>query len=454
MKRIEIDYTNMTTNLIGEMGISQEDFNMNLGAIKNAHKIIKDSDFAFRKLPYTDYSDVIEYGKYIRENFDNFLLLGIGGSALGPKAIFRALCSSFHNENPENSEINCYFEDNVDPDRMANLFEFLDMGKTCVNIISKSGKTIETLSQMLIVIDKLKSVLGDKWSDNVVITTDEHEGLLLGIAKQYNIKTFYIPKEVGGRFSIFTPVGLLSAVVCGCDIEEMLKGARDMNELCNDEDHLKNPAYMYGLLQYVSMEKHRNISVMMPYTDSLKFVTDWFSQLWAESLGKKFDLDGNTVNVGQTPVRALGSVDQHSQLQLYMEGPFDKVVTFINIEEFNHELVIPNSLSNLEDLSFLKGQSLNKLIHSELRSVTHALTKNKRSNITINLPKVNEYYLGQLFMMFEIATVFTGYMLNINPFDQPGVEMGKIYTYALLGKEGYESQAKELCKTSQVKFKV
>ncbi|MBQ9625306.1 MAG: glucose-6-phosphate isomerase, partial [Clostridia bacterium] len=258
------------------------------------------------------------------------------------------------------------------------------------------------------------------------------------------IKMFYIPKEVGGRYSIFTPVGLLTAAVCGCDINAMLKGARDMNEICNNKDYMQNPAFMYGVLQFISMRKGKNICVMMPYTDSLKYVTDWFSQLWAESLGKKYDVNGNVVFTGQTPVRALGSVDQHSQQQLYMEGPFDKVVTFIKAEKQRFKMPIPTIFEDNENISFLCGSSLNKLINSELESIMFALTENGRPNLVITLPELNEYYIGQLYMMLEIATAFTGYMLNINPFDQPGVEHGKISTYALMGKDGFEERKESI----------
>lgn len=456
MEKIVIDYTNMMSESIGVHGINDDDFISVKGDIERAVKRITDKQLMFRRLPYENIDKIVEYGKYIRSNFKNFLVLGIGGSALGPKAIFKSTCGRYHNEYKIDKVPlpKFYFEDNVDPDRIYDLINTIDLENTCINIISKSGKTIETLSQMMIFIDALQKLKPDSWTDNLVFTTDKDNSVLLDIGKKYGIKMFYIPQEIGGRYSIFTPVGILTAAVCGCDIHSMLKGARDMNELCNNKDYTKNPAFMYAVLQYISMKRGKNISIMMPYTDSLKFVTDWFSQLWAESLGKKYDIDGNVVNAGQTPVRALGSVDQHSQLQLYMEGPFDKVVTLIKVDKHRYKMPIPTIFEDSSELKFLCNSSLNKLINSELEAIIYALTQNGRPNIVINLPSLDEYYLGQMFIMLEIATAFAGYMLNINPFDQPGVEHGKISTYALMGKEGFEERRKSLEITNKIKFLV
>lgn len=456
MGKIIIDYTNMTAESIGSHGLTDNDFNSVQEDINRATKKINSEKLLFRRLPYENIDDIIDYANNIRQNFKNFLLLGIGGSALGPKAIFKSTCGRYHNEYDDTDlpTPKFYFEDNVDPDRIYDLIHTIDLKNTCINIISKSGKTIETLSQMMIFINELQKLKPDSWTENLVFTTDKDNSILLDLAKKYGIKLFYIPREIGGRYSIFTPVGLLTAAVCGCDVRSMLKGAAEMNELCMTSEYRNNPAFMYGILQYISMKRGKNISIMMPYTDSLKYVTDWFSQLWAESLGKKYDVDGNIVNVGQTPVRALGSVDQHSQLQLYMEGPYDKVVTLIKAEEHRYKMPIPHIFEDNNDISFLCGNSLNKLINSEMEAIVYALTENGRPNIEIIFPQLNEFYIGQLFMMLEIATVFTGYMLNINPFDQPGVEHGKISTYALMGKEGFEERKAQLESADKLKYTV
>jgi len=183
---------------------------------------------------------------------------------------------------------------------------------------------------------------------------------------------------------------------------------------------------------------------MMPYADSLKLMADWYAQLWGESLGKAVDLDGNTVNVGQTPVRALGVTDQHSQVQLYTEGPFDKVVTFIGVDKYRAEVAISGGAESYPSVSFLSGRTLNELIKAEMDATEYALTKNNRMNAMITLPEVNAHTVGQLLMFFMLQTAYAGTMLNIDTYNQPGVEEGKNATYALLGRKGYEEKAAEL----------
>ena len=192
------------------------------------------------------------------------------------------------------------------------------------------------------------------------------------------------------------------------------------------------------------MQKNNNISVMMPYADSLKLMADWYAQLWGESLGKSTDNDGNKVYVGQTPVKALGVTDQHSQVQLYTEGPFDKVITLIGVENYRKTVTIPNGCEDIPAVNFLCGHTMNELITAEMNATEYALTRSQRLNNRIMLPEVNAYTIGQLMMFFMLQTAYTGALLNIDTFNQPGVEEGKNATYALLGREGYEEKAKEL----------
>ena len=217
-----------------------------------------------------------------------------------------------------------------------------------------------------------------------------------------------------------------------------------MDERCQNEDIYQNPAAISALIYYLYYKKGRNINVMMPYSSALKDIADWYRQLWAESLGKKFDLSGNEVNAGQTPVKALGITDQHSQLQLYIEWPDDKIVTFIKVEEFDNEVTIPEEYEDIEGISYLCGNSLNKLINSELRATEVTLTKNKKPNCTINMPAINPFTVGQLMYLLEVQTAVMGGLLDINTYDQPGVEQGKLYTYGMMGRKGFESKIKEI----------
>lgn len=392
-------------------------------------------------------ADILEYVKTVQDKFDNFVVLGIGGSALGPIALQQALNHLRYNDLAKDKRVGpkFYVEDNVDPERMQSLLDVIDIKKTCFNVVSKSGSTSETMSQYLIISTLLKEALGDKWNQNIVATTDASNGNLIKIAKQENIKTFYIPDGVGGRFSEICPVGLLPAAICDIDIKELLAGVDYMDELSKEEDIYKNASHMAGLLMYIAMtKKDKNIQVVMPYADSLKYMADWHAQLWAESLGKKVTLDNKVVHVGQTPVKALGVTDQHSQVQLYAEGPFDKVITFIGVDRYRNEYTIPKGCEDIQDVAFLGGNTLNTLIQCEYDATEYALTAAGKLNQRITLPEVNAFTIGQLMYFFMMQTALAGELLNIDAFNQPGVEGGKNATYALLGKKGYEQKKKEL----------
>ena len=406
---------------------------------------------AWTKLPYnqkTVVEDILSTAKRVQNNFDTFVVLGIGGSALGPIALHQAIKHLHYNDLPAEKRGGPRFfvEDNVDPERMAALFDVIDLEKTCFNVITKSGSTSETMSQLMILFDALKQKLGvDYLPKHVIATTDRSKGYLVKIAKQYKLKTFVIPDGVGGRFSEMCPVGLLPAAVCGIDIEQFLAGAAYMDKLCEEEDLWKNPGWMAGVLAYLAMEKKgKNIQVIMPYADSLKYMADWYSQLWGESLGKKFTLRGKVVHVGQTPVKALGVTDQHSQVQLYTEGPFDKTLTFLGVDKYRADVTIPLGFEDIPAVSFLGGHTLNELIQSERIATEYALVKSGKLNQTIMLPEVNEFTLGQLLYFFQVQTAVVGELYGIDAFDQPGVEEGKNATYALLGRPGYEEKRAEL----------
>ena len=452
--KLKIDYNNMMADYIGEeQGFTVADFNSNKKLIENAYKTVKENRgkgmMGWTDLPYNQkeiVADILATAKDIKKKFDNFVVLGIGGSALGPIAVFQALCHLRHNELPKSKRKapKLYVEDNVDPERMQALLDVLDLEKTMFNVVTKSGATSETMAQYLIIMDLLKKKFGDKAKDHMIATTSAHKGNLIKIAKEEGLKTFYIPDGVGGRFSELCPVGLLPAAVVGVDIKALLKGAEYMDKLCKVKDIKKNPALLTALLEVLAMKRGKNISVMMPYSDGLKYIADWYCQLWGESLGKAVDNDGNYVYAGQTPVKALGVTDQHSQVQLYREGPFDKVITIIGVENFRANVEISKGCDNIPDVNFLCGHTMNELINAERLATEYALTTAKRLNYTITLPEINAFTIGELLYLFEMETAYAGAMLNIDTFNQPGVEGGKNATYALFGKNGYESTKKEM----------
>ncbi len=452
--KIRFDYNNMMEKYVGSNeGLSEEELKANYDFAKNAYKRFLDirgtGMTGWADLPYNQaeiVEDIIATAENVRKSFKYFVVLGIGGSALGPSAVFQALCHLHHNDLPEDKRNapKFYVEDNVDPERMQALLDVIDIDKTMFNVVTKSGATSETMAQYLIIMDILKAKFGDKASEHVIATTSSAKGNLIKIAKEENLKTFYIPDGVGGRFSELCPVGLLPAAVLGIDIKELLKGAEYMDKLCSTDVVEANPALMSALLSYLTINKGKNISVMMPYADGLKLVADWYCQLWAESLGKTFDNDGKKVFVGQTPVKSLGVTDQHSQVQLYTEGPFDKVTTFLAVDNYRKTFKIADGCEEIPDVNFLCGHTLNELIQAERVATEYALTVKERLNRTIYLPELNAFTLGQLLFFFELETAYAGEMFNINTYDQPGVEGGKNATYALLGRKGYEEKKKEL----------
>ena len=457
--RIKLDYNNMMSEVVGEQGISAFELENFQEKARLAHKAVESrrgQDMQEWMLSPYNQADVVARinatAKRLQQSCEYFVVLGIGGSALGPIAVFTALKHFYYNELPKSvrKAPKFYVVDNVDPDRMNALFDIIELDKTVFNVITKSGSTSETMSQYLIVMDMLTKKLGDKAAEHIIATTSETKGNLIKLSKQYGFETFYIPEGVGGRFSELSPVGLLPAAVVGIDIAALLRGAREMDEKCKNSDMFQNPALACAVLQHISVQHGKNIGVMMPYSDALKYISDWYAQLWAESLGKEVDRSGKFVNVGQTPVKALGVTDQHSQVQLYNEGPFDKVITFLEVEHQNTTCEIPQGCKDYPNVNFLCGHTLNELLNKELFATRYNLAKRGRVNYTIAMDCINEENIGALLYLFQLQTAYAGELLNIDAYNQPGVEGGKNATYALFGRSGYEQLAEEINRTPSV----
>ena len=451
--RVRIDCGNMLAEAVGKHGITAEEISEMLpraeGAFAGVEK--KRGEMRWRLLPETQLEilpAVEEAAEFVRSKADNFVILGIGGSALGPIAVHRALNHLYHNDLPSEKRKSprLFVEDNVDPERMAALLDVIDTDRTVFNVITKSGSTSETMAQLLIITRMLIDRYGEEGlRDHLIATTDKQKGNLIGIAKKYSLRTFIIPDGVGGRFSELCPVGLVAAAVGGADVRALLAGAGYMDELCSNADVKRNPGLMLALLEIIAAEKHgANIGVLMPYADSLKFMADWYAQLWAESLGKRYACSGREIYAGQTPVKALGVTDQHSQVQLYTEGPFDKVITFLGVDRYRAEIPIPHAYDYIPDVAFLSGHTFNELIKAEQAATEYAVCKSGHMSKTITLPEVNAFTIGELICLFELQTAFAGELLGLNAFDQPGVEEGKKATYALLGKPGFAAKKAEL----------
>ncbi|VAX16530.1 Glucose-6-phosphate isomerase [hydrothermal vent metagenome] len=461
---ISLDYTNVMVDAVGDdNGISDE----HLKALKQrAGKIHTDlakkrksGALPFFELPYNiaEAKKLKNAGRALGKKFSTMVVLGIGGSALGTTALLTALCHSAHNSltPKKRGGMRVFIEDNIDPDHFAELLSTLKLKETVFNVISKSGSTAETMAQFMIVSDLLKRKLGKEWRKHIILTTDAKAGALRTIADENKIKSFIVPDRVGGRFTVFTPVSLLPAAAAGIDIVKLLKGAARMDERTSQKPLLQNPAYLFASINYLlDTAKAKRMTVMMPYSNRLKDMADWFRQMWAESLGKRRDIDGNQIYAGQTPIKALGATDQHSQIQLYVEGPFDKVLCFLEVSKHDNEVLIPEGFEKLPGVSYLGGHSMNELFAVEKKGTEYALTQNNRPNMTINFPEVSAHTVGQLLYMLEVATAFAGGLYRVDAFDQPGVEFGKEYAYAMLGRAGFEKKRAELTASENVKKRV
>ena len=454
---IKLDYRNSDEAVIGhENGLNlQEEFDnykdkiTHIIADLNKRKDKPGQWLQWMNLGYSEETVwyVKEYAAMVQGRFDNILVLGIGGSALGGIAVTEALLKPYWNllsDEQRNGLPKIFFLDNIDPDTIKGLLDVLDLEKTLVNVITKSGSTAETMSQFMIVKDLLEKELGDNYRYNIVATTDKKTGILRQIAEQEGYKTFVVPDDVGGRFSVFSAVGLLPMALVGIDIDEVMNGIKDMDLALKNTDIRENIAAQNALIHYLmDTKKGKNLSVMMPYSSRLKYVSDWYVQLWAESLGKNKDKEGNDVHIGPTPIKALGATDQHSQIQLYNEGPNDKVINFIRVEEFDNTLEIPN-IFEYTGIGYLGGKTINQLINAEADSTRVALSDYSRPTVTITLERVDGYNVAQLLYMLEVQTAIAGELYNIDTFNQPGVEQAKNYTYALMGRIGYEDSAQAL----------
>ncbi|MBA3064899.1 glucose-6-phosphate isomerase [bacterium] len=438
-KRISVDYSASLSGAIGAGGLSEGDLSKISASVKTAVKKLNarraSGEVGFAELPddFKNASDIKKYADKLKGKCRNFAVLGIGGSALGPRALIDALAPSFYNMRDlagRGGRPRIIIADNISPEFVKGIFDIAPVSDTVFNVITKSGTTGETLSIFSAALAMLKKKTGKSWKKHIVITTDPEKGYLREFARKNGIDSFSIPSNVGGRFSTLSSVGLLPAAAAGIDIKKLLKGAGDAGKFCFKEGLKDNPAALYAAMHYLFYKRGRRINVFMPYSENLATVSEWFAQLWAESLGKKKDRNGRDVFVGPTPVKAKGVTDQHSQLQLYTEGPQDKVVTLLSVEGIG-SFKIPK----LGDFVF-GGRDISELFKAEEAGTALSLGEARRPVITIKMPEVTPEYVGQLLMMLMAATAIYGEMLNINTFDQPGVEYGKIIAKKILSAKG------------------
>lgn len=443
---LRLDYSNM---MISPGGIAATDLTGTASVFSTAHSRFAASrakgSVGFVDLPGEKrlLEQATRYAASVRGKFDDVVILGIGGSALGPIALRTALRPSGWNMldgEGRDGYPRLHVLDNVDPETIAALLNRLPLARTLFIVTSKSGGTAETMAQFLIVHERLLGE-GLDVARHFVFITDPKSGALRPLAQRLGVAALDIPSNVGGRFSALTPVGTLPAALIGVDVASLLSGAGAMADRCAAPDLTQNPAGLYAVLQWLADTRlKKSIAVFMPYSDPLRDFAGWFVQLWAESLGK---LRADGTSVGSTPIAALGATDQHAQVQLFMEGPADKTVTFVAVRERTADVVIPVGFPDVTELGYLGGHSLGELIDIEQRATAGALARRGRPNMTIHLDKVDARNVGELMMFLELATAYAGELYGVDAFNQPGVELGKQFAYALLGRPGADAAKKE-----------
>ncbi|HYF13658.1 MAG TPA: glucose-6-phosphate isomerase [Phycisphaerales bacterium] len=460
---LHLDYANCLDERVGEHGLDAaflepaSDASQAIAAATRRLAATRGKGWErWRELPFDPMRSehlrgVLDAAERCRGRFDTLVVLGIGGSALGNIALQAALNPSTWNllaSRPGNAP-RMFVIDNVDPVYFGDVLEFCEsqpggLSRTLFNVVSKSGETAETAAQFMIIRDRLAKAVGADAKNNIVAVTDPAKGTMRRICDQAGYITLPVPDGVGGRFSVLSPVGLFSAAMCGINVEELLAGAAEADALCSRESIRENPAAMLAwLLVELGQTKGKTNHVMMPYCNALYLLADWYRQLWAESLGKEVDNSGAEVFAGFTPIKALGTTDQHSQVQLYREGPNDKVIGLVGVDEFAKDVPIPRGMG-IEALEYLEGKTMAGLLNAERRATEYALVASQRPNFTIRFPRVDARHVGQFIQLWQVATAYAGVLLNIDAYNQPAVELGKQATFGLMGRAGYEDHQREV----------
>ncbi len=484
---LTLDYANMLSDRVGSHGLDPAHLDPKgeaaVGIVEMTRKLASTRgknwerwrDLHVNPMRSEHIGAIKTYADRARGKFDNLVVLGIGGSALGNIALQGALNPSTYNleaaaPTGKRRGPRMFVVDNVDPAYFGGVLNYIlsvdpKLERTLFNVVSKSGETAETAGQFMVIRDLLKKH-GRKGADHVVAVTDPAKGTMRQICNSEGYFTLPVPDGVGGRFSVLSPVGLFSAAMCGIDIDGLLDGAATMDPLTTREEISRNPAAMLAyLLVELGETKGKVNHVMMPYCNAMYLLADWYRQLWAESLGKKTSLTGETVYAGFTPIKALGTTDQHSQVQLYREGPNDKVIGFVELAEsgwanipggtggssasggtHDANVTIPTGL-NVEAIKYLEGRTMASLLHAEKRATEYACVESQRPNFTITFPKLDAHHVGQFIYLWEMVTAYAGLMLNIDAYDQPAVELGKQATFGLMGRAGYEKHLKAVTET-------
>jgi glucose-6-phosphate isomerase len=387
-----------------------------------------------------EFERIIKAAETIKSNSEVLIVIGIGGSYLGARAAIEMLNHNFYNILPKDKRKTpqvFFVGNNISPVYLRDLMELIEGKEVSVNVISKSGTTTEPALAFRIFKEYMENKYGKQGAKSrIFATTDKARGALKKLADAEGYETFVIPDDVGGRFSVLTAVGLLPIAVSGIDIKEVMRGAADGQTEYAVLDIDKNPAYQYVAVRNALYRKGKNIEIMVNYEPCIHFFGEWWKQLYGESEGK----DGK----GIFPAAVDFSTDLHSMGQYVQDGLRQIFETVINIEKVKYDVDIKKDKDNVDGLNFLSGMTMDYVNKKACEGTILAHNDGGVPNIVINIPEMNEYYFGKLIYMFEKACGVSGYVLGVNPFDQPGVEAYKKNMFALLGKPGYETEKANL----------
>lgn len=444
MQKLKFDYTKAASFL------KEEEVKYLTGAISNAHAMLHEktgpgSDFlGWVDLPVNYDKEEFERIKLatqkIKSDSDVLLVIGIGGSYLGARAVIEALSHSFFNMLPKEKRKNpeVYFVgNNISSTYISELMELIEGKEVSINVISKSGTTTEPAIAFRIFKEYMENKYGKVGaSKRIYATTDQARGALKKLATEENYETFVVPDNVGGRFSVLTAVGLLPIAVAGIDIDKLMKGAADAYNLYNNSDLATNECYQYAAVRNAFYRKNKSIEIMVNYEPSLHYFTEWWKQLYGESEGKD--------QKGIFPAGVDFSADLHSMGQYIQDGLRNIFETVLFVETPNKNITIKETADNADGLNFLAGKDVNYVNKKAFEGTLLAHTDGGVPNLILTIPELTDYYFGALIYFFEKACGISGYLLGVNPFDQPGVEAYKKNMFALLGKPGFEEERKVL----------
>jgi len=438
-----LDVNGMMADVIGSGGVTRQDIDVLAPRWSEVTRTIRGQraagELPLFDLPYQKdlVAQVKQLAAEVRAECDTLVVLGIGGAALGARTLVEALADG----SPRVVVV-----DTVDPWSFGRVLDGLDLERTTFNVISKSGDTAETMVQFLVVRDLLLRRLGAvDYGRRIIITTGRAEGSLRQIVHDEGFRALPMPDGVDGRFSVLSPAGLFPAAVAGVRVDDIVAGAMWMDTRSQAADVWHNPAHLLAtLLHVVATQYHRNVCVLMPYCERLRAFGAWFAQVWAESLGKARTLEGLPVSVGQTPMVAVGASDVHALLQLFIEGPADKVVLMIRVEDHGREVSAPAAYADLDGIGYLGGAGFGQMLNAAQRATEIALGVRERPVAVLTLPQLNAFTLGQLLYLFELAVVFAAGLYRVDPFTRPGIDHSRRLTHGQLGRKGVEPHRDEV----------